>query len=33
MVEEVKSAVAYECTDVNFVPGSDYCNPCNNYCD
>lgn len=33
MVEEIKSGVAYDAIDMEFVPGSDYCNPCGNMCD
>lgn len=33
MVEVVKMGIAYEEIDSQFLPGSDYCNPCNNFCD
>ena len=33
MIQEIKSGVAYEAIDVEFVAGDDYCNPCNNMCD
>lgn len=33
MVEVIKTGLAYESSDSQFLFGSDYCNPCNNFCD